>query len=66
MLRYRAWTAAMFFFFYIMFVMTVRPGLLFFSSIPSPLPRGLCTLSLIYYMPYPRPYCTTYAHISTC
>ena len=47
-------------------VITVRLGLLFFSSIPSPLPCGLCTFSLIYYMPYPHPYCTTYAHISTC
>ena len=46
--------------------MIVRPGLLFFSSIPSPLPRGLCAFSPIYYMPYPRPYCTTYVCISTC
>jgi hypothetical protein len=47
-------------------VMTVCSGLLFFSSTPSPLPCGLRTSSPIYYMPYPRLYCTTHAHISTC
>ena len=30
------------------------------------MPCGLCTSSPIYYMPYPRPYCTIYTHISTC
>ena len=47
-------------------VTTVRLGLLFFSSFPSPLPCGLCASSPIYYMLHPRPYCTAYACISTC
>ena len=37
------------------YVMTVRLGLLFFSSIPPPLPYGLCASSPIYLHALPSP-----------